>query len=134
MTPITSIVASEHAADLRRAAELRRLGSNNAPSPCVPATPKQTIALRVAGIDETALVQHIAALDDAPVLEGQVLLAIADGEAVAALSLQDGRVVANPFICTADAVALLRLREQHLRGTRSRRGWRAILRPRLALR
>ena len=133
MTPINAILASEHVADLRRAAELRRLASNNAPSPCEPATHDQTIALRLAETDETGRVQHLAALDSAPALEGQVLLAVADGEPIAAVSLKDGRVVANPFVCTAEAVALLRLREQHLRGTRSPRGWRAILRPRLAL-
>ncbi len=54
------------------------------------------------------------------------------GEAVAALSLTDGRVVANPFVLTANAVALLRLREQHLR-ERGHRSWRTILRPRVAV-
>lgn len=132
MTPITSIVASEHIADLRRAADLSRVGTDDK-LPCEPATHNQTIALRFAGIDETALVQHLAALDSAGALEGRVLLAVADGEPIAALSLEDGRVAANPFRCTADAVALLRVREQHLRGARSSRGWRAFLHPRLAI-
>lgn len=132
MTPINSIMASEHVADLRRVADTQRLATTV--SAAEPAELNQTIALRIAQRDEGALVARLAALDDAPVLTGQVLLAVADGEPVAALSLTDGRVVANPFVCTADAVALLRLREQHLRGVAPRRGWRAILHPRLALR
>ena len=133
MTSITSIVASEHVADLRRAADSRRR-LDIEPSPAGHASRTQTIALRVAAPDEGALVTRLAALDDAPALGGQVLLAVADGEPIAALSLDDGRVVANPFVCTADAFALLRLREQHLRGAAPRHGWRAILHPRLALR
>ena len=132
MTSITSIVASEHVADLRRAADRRRLGIE--PSHAVHASRTQTIALRIAASDEGKVVTRLAALDDARALDGQVLLAVADGEPIAALSLDDGRVVANPFVRTADAVALLRLREQHLRGAAPRHGWRAILHPRLALR
>jgi hypothetical protein len=132
MTFVTAMVASEHIADLRRAADSRRLGMERSAAEHV--ARNQTIALRIAQPDEVVVVTRLAALDDAPALQGQVLLAVADGEPIAALSLYDGRVVANPFICTADAVALLRLREQHLRGEPRRRGWRAILHPRLALR
>ena len=88
MTSITSIVASEHVADLRRAADSRRLAIE--PSPAGHASRTQTIALRVAAPDEGALVTRLAALDDAPALGGQVLLAVADGEPIAALSLDDG--------------------------------------------
>lgn len=73
-----------------------------------------TIELRPAHPDEADVVRWLAQLDDAPMLSGEVLLAVVDGEAVAALSLQDGRVVANPFVRTEDAVALLRLRASHL--------------------
>jgi hypothetical protein len=133
MTSINSLVASEHVADLRRTADLRRRGVDNAPSDRDPAALRQTIALRVAQPDEANVVAHLAELDDAPTLAGKVLLAVADGDPIAALSLDDGRVVANPFASTTDAVALLRLREQHLRGKTRRRGWRAIFHPRLAL-
>jgi hypothetical protein len=132
MTPINSIMASEHVADLRRMADRQRRSAT--PSAAEPTGLDQTIALRIAQPDEDAFVARLAALDDAPTLEGPVLLAVADGEPIAGLSLADGRVVANPFVCTTDAVALLRLREQHLRGTSPRRGWRGILHPRLALR
>jgi hypothetical protein len=133
MTSINAIAAAEHQADLRRAAERWRVSSiSAAPTYSTPAQ-APTIALRLAQADEADLVRRLAALDDAPALEGQVLLALIDGEAAAALSLRDGRVVANPFVLTENAVALLRLREKHLSGTRRHRRWRAILRPRLAV-
>jgi hypothetical protein len=91
-----------------------------------------TLSLRIAHDDETSTVRRLADLDDSPPLEGQTLLALVDGEAVAALSLFDGRVVANPFRPTADAVTLLGLRASQLRG-RGRRA-RPVRMPRLRLR
>jgi hypothetical protein len=75
-----------------------------------------TLALRVAQTDEAPVVRRLAALDDSRPLDGEVLLAIVDGEAVAAVSLDDGRVVANPFLRTADTVRLLSLRASQLTG------------------
>jgi hypothetical protein len=65
----------------------------------------------------------------------EVLLALLDDEPVAALSLGDGHVVANPFVRTQAAVALLHLRARHISGVsplRARRRRRFILRPRIA--
>ena len=83
-----------------------------------------TVALRVAQNDEAPVVRRLAALDDSPPLDGQVLLALVDGEVVAAASLSDGRVVANPFLRTADTVTLLSLRAAQLsaRAATPRRG------------
>ncbi len=55
------------------------------------------------------------------------MLALLDGEAVAAVSLSDGRVVANPFLPTADTVTLLGLRASQL--SRRPRAHRRILWP-----
>jgi hypothetical protein len=51
---------------------------------------------------------------------------------ISALSLSDGSVIANPFARTLDAVALLKMRADHLSGTRRGRRWRVIPRLRLA--
>jgi len=75
-----------------------------------------SLALRVAENDEAPVVRRLAALDDAPPLKGEVLLALVDDEPVAAVSLRDGRVVANPFRRTADTVRLLSLRASQLSG------------------
>jgi hypothetical protein len=69
-----------------------------------------TVALRLAHADESAAVERLAALDSVAPLEGPVLLALADGEPVAALALDDGRVAADPFAPTATAVELLQVR------------------------
>jgi hypothetical protein len=76
------------------------------------ATP--TIAIRPAHDDEADAVRRLARLDDSPPLDGDVLLGLVDGAAVAALSLTDGRVVANPFVRTAEVVTLLDMRASQL--------------------
>jgi hypothetical protein len=81
-----------------------------------------TVALRPAHDDEASLVRRLAQLDDSRPLDGDVLLAVVDGQPVAALSLCDGRVVADPFQRTAEAVALLELRGSQLSPARARRG------------
>jgi hypothetical protein len=95
-------------------------------------TPQQkpVLALRVAQDDEGDVVRRLADLDDARTLDGDVLLALVDGEPVAARSLRDGRVVANPFVRTADAVALLDFRASQLNPSyRRRRLGRVARRP-----
>lgn len=57
---------------------------------------------------------RLAALDDAAPLAGDLLLAEVEGEPWAALSLDDGRVVSDPFRPAAAARALLVLRADHL--------------------
>lgn len=74
-----------------------------------------TIAIRLAHADEASDVRRLAALDSAAAPRGDVLLAIVDGRPTAALALGDGRVVADPFVPTADVVALLRLRARTVR-------------------
>jgi hypothetical protein len=58
--------------------------------------------------DELAL-RRLAGLDSARPLRHRALVAEQDGRAVAAIDLTDGRVVADPFVRTADTVALLKL-------------------------
>lgn len=132
MTSINAIAASEHRADLYRYAAERRRGSEEKVGPRS-STRSQIIALRPVQPDERAAVRRLAALDDAPELQGDVLLALVNGEPVAALSLGDGRVVADPFRFTEEAVGLLRLRRRHVLGE-ARQGWWTVARRRLTRR
>jgi hypothetical protein len=66
------------------------------------------LVLRPATAVDSPDLERLAALDSARPLEGEVLLAYAGGEVRAALSLDSGRVVADPFWPTADVVQLLR--------------------------
>ena len=91
-----------------------------------------TVELRIATAEDGWAMRRLAALDDAPMLEGRVLIALEDGVAVAAISLADGRVIADPFVLTEHAVAMLRLRAGHLARRRGRGLRLPVLRPRVA--
>ena len=88
-------------------------------------TSPASLYLLPAGPVDAGTVARLAALDETEPLTGDVLLALADGRPVAALSVDDGRVAADPFARTGEAVALLRLRARQARrrsGTARRLG------------
>jgi len=60
-------------------------------------------------------IRRLAALDARPVPTGGVLVGELEGELVAALPLDGGQALADPFKPTTDIVALLRLRARQLR-------------------
>lgn len=76
------------------------------------------VVIRPAVAADAALLGQLAALDSARRLVGAVLIAELRGSVVAALSLDDGAVIANPFIATAEIVELLQLRAAQLRRRR----------------
>jgi hypothetical protein len=78
---------------------------------------------------DAAGLRELAELDSARPLTGDTVVAVVDGRAVAAVSLHDGRVVADPFVPTADIVQILRM---HTAGGRSRAARPRRLFPRLA--
>jgi hypothetical protein len=67
------------------------------------------ITIRQATSADAFSLRRLAALDDRPALRGDVLVAEQAGDIRAALSLDDGRTVANPFAPTATLVDMLRL-------------------------
>jgi hypothetical protein len=77
-------------------------------------TSTSTIAIRLAAPSDAQSLVRLAALDSAPVPAGDVLLAVVDGQAQAALPVEGGRSIADPFHPTAELVALLRARAAHL--------------------
>jgi hypothetical protein len=91
-----------------------------------------TISIRPARRDDQRELHDLAAIDSALPLSGDVLVATVDETAVAAISLDDGRVVADPFRRTADVVGMLRLRAQRINPRRATHG-HAPLRARLGL-
>jgi len=70
----------------------------------------------------TASARSVAPPEAPPLLIGERA-----GQPIAALSLADGAIVADPFVASADVVALLRLRARQLRAERRRRGRRRRL-------
>ena len=69
-----------------------------------------TIIIRSPHTEEAFAVRRLAYLDSQRPLRGQTLVAFEDGQPLAAISLADGRVVADPFQQTAKLVAQLRMR------------------------
>jgi hypothetical protein len=84
-----------------------------------------SLSLRPASAVDASALATLAALDETAPLAQPVLMAFADGDPVAAMSLADGRVAADPFARTTDAVDLLRLRAEQQRrsGRAARRLW-----------
>jgi hypothetical protein len=77
--------------------------------------PANTYVIRQAAEDDTPTLRRLAELDGKQPFAGPALIAEADGAAVAAISLFDERVVADPFAPTTVAVQVLRMRLGALR-------------------
>jgi hypothetical protein len=74
-----------------------------------------TVVIRAARGSDGPALRRLAALDSAEVPTGTVLVAETDDEMVAALSVDTGEKVADPFRRTSDVVDLLTYRAQRLR-------------------
>jgi hypothetical protein len=79
------------------------------------ARPPDPVTVRVAGPADAQELQRLAELDSASVPAQPLLIGERAGRPAAALSLVDGAVVADPFVASADVVALLELRARQLR-------------------
>ena len=77
-------------------------------------TTTDTVTIRHAGPQDAVALKLLAMLDSTKPLGGPVLVAESGGLVLAAISLQDGRVAADPFFPTADLVELLRARAERL--------------------
>ena len=91
------------------------------------------LTIRPARYADSPALERLAAMDSSrPLALGHVLVAEAEGRIVAAVSMHDGRAIADPFVPSADAVASLRLHASAARPAKARvpRPWI----PRLVLR
>jgi hypothetical protein len=105
-------LAGEHIRDLREAARGARVRAEEQ-------APKRErvdrLSVRPFAERDIDAIRLLAALDSKQMPTGAVLVAEQAGEVVAALPLDGGSVLADPFKPTADVVALLRLRADQLR-------------------
>lgn len=67
------------------------------------------ILIRRSRAADSGALERLARLDDRRLPRGELLVAEVAGEIRAAVSLDDGAVVADPWLRTADLVELLRL-------------------------
>ena len=72
--------------------------------------PEDAVLVRRATARDAHRIRTLALLDDRSAGDGPFIVAELAGEAVAAMSLSSGRIVADPFRRTRDAEALLRMR------------------------
>ncbi len=74
----------------------------------------QDLTIRMEREEDQRAVIRLAQLDSGWPPAGPRLLALADGTPLAAISLQSGAVIADPFVATAGIVELLRARATQL--------------------
>lgn len=72
------------------------------------------LVIRLAVVADEPRLRRLAHMDSARPLSGQTLIAEQGGSVIAALSLADGAAIADPFVASADAVAMLRVRAAQL--------------------
>ena len=90
----------------------------------------QPMTIRFATTHDAWALRRLAALDSASALTGRVLVAEREGAPIAAVSLESGAAIADPFQPTAGAPALLRLRRYEIlrRGGAGALAWAALRR------
>jgi hypothetical protein len=73
-----------------------------------------SVAVRLARPEDEASIHRVASLDGKKAPQGRVLVAEADREVIAALAIDSGAVVADPFRWTSDVIALMEMRAEQL--------------------
>jgi hypothetical protein len=92
-----------------------------------------TLTIRRASQTDRPSLRELAVLDSSRAPSGEVLVAQVGSELWAAVEVETGAAVADPFRPSGDLVELLRFRAQGIRGeTRGERGAFARLLPRAA--
>ncbi len=99
-------------------------------------TPSASVTIRKLTNDDHEALEILADRDSAEVPGGAVLVAEVEGSILAAISLADGALVADPFSRTSELRSLLELRASQLRrrgSAKPARGFAAKRRSRAAL-
>jgi hypothetical protein len=76
--------------------------------------PSEAVALRLCRVADDPTLERLAILEGRPAPAGRFVVAEVGGEVVAAVSLNSGSVLADPFRATAHLVPLLELRASQL--------------------
>ncbi len=84
------------------------------------------VEMRLAGDADIEQIERLAQLDSRRAPRGPVLVADVEGDLWAAVSLDDGHGVADPFHPTGELLALLTTRAQQLRRGNGRRRTRDL--------
>jgi hypothetical protein len=96
----------------RRAREAKSYRRSRAASVHPPQPVRTAIQLRLSACRDE--LERLAALSDRRLRDGDWLVADLDGEPVAAVSIEDGTTLYDPFRQTSQAVSLLELRRKQV--------------------
>jgi hypothetical protein len=80
-----------------------------------PTLQPETITIRPLREADVGAIERLAGLDDRRVPPGRLLLAEVEGTVEAAVALDGGETIANPFVRSSEVVSLLELRADQLR-------------------
>ncbi len=105
--PLNFLYAREHGRELREAAERARIPDHGA-------SPVTRVTLRYANAADAERLARLAALDSTVAPRGSTLVAEVDGRLRAALPLDGGEPIADPFHHGLELIELLRLRAHQL--------------------
>jgi hypothetical protein len=72
------------------------------------------LVIRLATQADRRSLERLAQLDSARPPAGQTVIGELQGQAVAAVSLSDGKAISDPFVAAGEIVELVRLRAQQL--------------------
>lgn len=104
------LATREHDRAMRAAAERSRIRDDGV-------TPVTRVTLRYANAADSERLQHLAALDSSLAPSGAALVAEVDGRLRAALPLDGGEPIADPFHRGVELIELLRMRAGQLART-----------------
>jgi hypothetical protein len=79
----------------------------------------EPLTVRLATSEDARDLRRLAQLDSGPAPTGPTLVAEVDGVLAAALPLDGGRPVADPFLPTAEVLRMLKIRAAQLDGDRN---------------
>jgi hypothetical protein len=127
---LTQLLAQCREKELRRAARMHVRPDLPSREP----SPPGAITLRFAFPDDSAALARLAELDSTEPPRQPVLVGEVSGELRAALSLADGRAIADPFHPAAGLIELLRKRARQLEADRPNQGFGRLRFGRLAFR
>ena len=131
---ITMLLASERLADLRRDADVARLGREARGRSPLPARPPDgaQVALRIDRVSDRSALERLAELAGRALPAGPFVVTEVEGRVVAALPLGGGAPLADPLVATAHLLPLLELRAAQIRQVKVRPRPRRRLLPRRA--
>ena len=75
----------------------------------------EDLVIRNASSDDSGSLKRLAILDSAAVPQGRVVVAEREGMLVAAVPVDGGRAIADPFVPSKDIVSMLEIRANQLR-------------------